>query len=196
MKAIKKITEFLMVTVLVLHTVFLLPTVYADEIPLYDYSSFVGKWHDDRGVEFDIIRANENSITLRIEGEQYSITCPIVGNTATWNNSMRNYNITSSLTFYDDSICWKRSGVTSKESSEQFNIPEFFYQEYWFTSDTVRPHKIITGDYSIVLNGTKLEFDQRPVMCNDRILVPMRKIFEELGYNVEYYLKWMKAKKL
>lgn len=41
-------------------------------------------------------------------------------------------------------------------------------------------------EYSVVLNGQKLEFDQPPVMVNDRILVPMRTIFEALGATVEW----------
>ena len=39
---------------------------------------------------------------------------------------------------------------------------------------------------SVVLNGNTLEFDQPPVILNDRVLVPLRKIFEELGATVDY----------
>ncbi len=37
---------------------------------------------------------------------------------------------------------------------------------------------------SVTLNGRKLTFDQDPVMESDRVLVPMRAIFEALGANV------------
>ena len=37
------------------------------------------------------------------------------------------------------------------------------------------------GDISVFINGTRLEFDQPPIMENDRVLVPMRFIFESLG---------------
>ncbi len=190
MRTIKKLTVFIIAIEIVFSTIFIIPTVNADEIPLYDYSSFIGEWYDnDKGLGLRIISADENSITLQFDGEHFSTTYPIVGNIVTWDGSKRNWNISCSITFFDDSIYMVRNGVVQEAFREQYDNPEPFYDEYWFTSDTVRPHKIITGDYSIVLNGTKLEFDQPPVMCNDRILVPMRKIFEELGYNVEYYVE-------
>ena len=39
---------------------------------------------------------------------------------------------------------------------------------------------------SVTLNGEKLIFDQNPVMESDRVLVPMRKIFEALGAYVDW----------
>ncbi|MBE7018591.1 MAG: copper amine oxidase N-terminal domain-containing protein [Ruminococcaceae bacterium] len=38
----------------------------------------------------------------------------------------------------------------------------------------------------VVLNGENLAFDQPPVIINDRTMVPMRKIFETLGADVEW----------
>lgn len=49
-----------------------------------------------------------------------------------------------------------------------------------------------TDDYyyadeiTVTLNGSKIYFDQPPIMQNDRTLVPMRKIFEAMGCNVEW----------
>ena len=39
----------------------------------------------------------------------------------------------------------------------------------------------------VLLNGVALSFDQPPVMEGDRVLVPLRTIFEALGYQVEWY---------
>ncbi|MGM9936173.1 MAG: stalk domain-containing protein [Candidatus Ornithomonoglobus sp.] len=39
---------------------------------------------------------------------------------------------------------------------------------------------------SVVLNGQRIEFDQQPVIVNDRVLVPLRAIFESMGYDVEW----------
>lgn len=39
---------------------------------------------------------------------------------------------------------------------------------------------------SVVVDGKKLQFDQQPGMENGRVLVPMRAIFEALGYSVEW----------
>ncbi|MBQ4088106.1 MAG: copper amine oxidase N-terminal domain-containing protein [Clostridia bacterium] len=40
--------------------------------------------------------------------------------------------------------------------------------------------------YSVTIDGKKLEFDQKPLNKNDRILVPVRAIFEALGYVMEW----------
>lgn len=39
---------------------------------------------------------------------------------------------------------------------------------------------------SVYVSDTKVEFDQNPVLYNDRTMVPMRKIFEALGAQVEW----------
>ena len=38
----------------------------------------------------------------------------------------------------------------------------------------------------VILNGKQIEFDVLPQTVNDRTMVPMRKIFEELGAKVEW----------
>ncbi|GEM_PF-1490373 len=43
------------------------------------------------------------------------------------------------------------------------------------------------AEISVLIDGTKLSFDQAPIMENDRVLVPLRAIFEALGCNVHYY---------
>ncbi len=42
------------------------------------------------------------------------------------------------------------------------------------------------GDISVELNGQLLAFDVPPQLINDRTMVPMRAIFENLGANVEW----------
>lgn len=41
-------------------------------------------------------------------------------------------------------------------------------------------------DISVLINGSKIEFDVPPTVLNGRTLVPMRKIFEELGATVRW----------
>ena len=57
-------------------------------------------------------------------------------------------------------------------------------------SGTEEEPYILTGKESeeigVFCNGTKLEFDQTPIMEGDRVLVPMRVIFETLGADVEW----------
>lgn len=43
-----------------------------------------------------------------------------------------------------------------------------------------------TDDISVMLNDVELEFDVPPQLINDRVLVPMRKIFETMGAVVEW----------
>ena len=43
---------------------------------------------------------------------------------------------------------------------------------------------IAQDDISVIVNGKQIEMDQKPVLINDRTLVPMRAIFEALGASV------------
>ena len=49
---------------------------------------------------------------------------------------------------------------------------------------TVLPAAADTPEIKVVVNGTNVEFDQPPVIQNNRTLVPLRAIFEALGANV------------
>ncbi len=42
------------------------------------------------------------------------------------------------------------------------------------------------GNISVRISGEKITFDQEPIIYNDRTMVPMRKIFENLGARVEW----------
>ncbi|MFR8975984.1 MAG: copper amine oxidase N-terminal domain-containing protein, partial [Eubacteriales bacterium] len=44
----------------------------------------------------------------------------------------------------------------------------------------------LAGDITVLLDGKQLRFDQNPIIENDRTLVPVRKIFEELGADVQW----------
>lgn len=41
-------------------------------------------------------------------------------------------------------------------------------------------------DVTVKLNNKLIEFDQKPVIVNDRTLVPMRKVFEAYGFSVDW----------
>ena len=43
-----------------------------------------------------------------------------------------------------------------------------------------------SSDISVKLNSRSVEFDVPPMIINDRTMVPMRKIFEEFNYSVEW----------
>lgn len=45
---------------------------------------------------------------------------------------------------------------------------------------------VLAGNITVELDGRQLLFDQNPIIENDRTLVPVRKIFEELGADVQW----------
>lgn len=45
---------------------------------------------------------------------------------------------------------------------------------------------IINNTIDVTLNGDALTFDQQPIMDNSRVMVPIRAIFEALGYTVDW----------
>ncbi len=47
------------------------------------------------------------------------------------------------------------------------------------------PCPIINNTIDVTLDGNALAFDQQPIMDNDRVMVPIRAIFEALGYTVD-----------
>ena len=53
----------------------------------------------------------------------------------------------------------------------------------------IRDHSLLEEltQIKVVLDGTELSFDQPPIIENDRVMVPIRAIFEALGYTVEWY---------
>ena len=46
------------------------------------------------------------------------------------------------------------------------------------------PCPIINNEIKVTVNGEVLSFDQPPIMDSNRVMVPIRTIFEALGYNV------------
>ena len=46
--------------------------------------------------------------------------------------------------------------------------------------------EIASQNIAVALNGLPISFDQPPVMQNDRVLVPIRAIFEAMGYAVDW----------
>ncbi len=44
-----------------------------------------------------------------------------------------------------------------------------------------------SNDVRVVLNGSEMNFDVAPMIINDYTMVPMRAIFEALGYEVQWY---------
>lgn len=54
------------------------------------------------------------------------------------------------------------------------------------TENQVSLSGAVSGDISVEISGNKVEFDSSPLICRNRTMVPMRKIFEELGADVSW----------
>lgn len=160
----------------------------AENSSQYDYSSFVGSWYNEDfswGTSYEsmldeihISSVNNNYITLsiieRAEGtELVSGTYQIIDNQISWIDSdyFGNQRPKHILTFNDDSISYTENGSD---------------KVLCFTSNVIKPRKTTVENYSVVLNEQKLEFDQPPIMKDDRILVPFRVILEAMNADVYY----------
>ena len=143
----------------------------AETVPPFDYSSFIGIWEAEFDGDFsrriNILNVSGNYITFEFEdpGGIWGGRLPVVDNRVVVAEDYW-------FTFYDDSIVRRSRGFESR-----------------FMSQTATPRRIVTGDFSVELNGVRLEFDQPPLMVNERILVPMRAIFEALGMSVEFEVR-------
>lgn len=67
------------------------------------------------------------------------------------------------------------------ENGRDCGVKGFMFYNSSFSYKTVSE-----SDVKVVLDGKQLEFEQNPIIVNDRVLIPMRAIFEELGAVVEW----------
>ena len=49
-----------------------------------------------------------------------------------------------------------------------------------------KPEKDPNGKINVYVNNEKIDFDVSPMILNDRTMVPMRKIFEALGADIDW----------
>lgn len=68
---------------------------------------------------------------------------------------------------------------------DNLSAEDVLYVKNNFAQGYVKPQPPVTDkEISVILKGEKLVFDANPITENGRVLVPMRKIFEELGATV------------
>ncbi len=73
-----------------------------------------------------------------------------------------------------------------KYSAYDFNVRVL--REFLFNESTLQfEDKSASNEIKVVFNGEYLEFDQPPVIINDRVMVPIRVIFEAMGYDVQWF---------
>jgi len=133
------------------------------EVYYYDYGSVAGYYYDG------IYYYTQPEGTL--QGSLYSIN--IIGN---GNNIYKVKFINqdhSGLGINDDSVrdeYFCKFQVINDENGEYFKILG------------ISPDDFI----SVILNGNNISFDQTPIIVSNRVLVPIRAIFEALGYTVAW----------
>lgn len=183
----KRIITFFVICILSIH-LFCLPAMAYTEV---DYSCYEGTWEwrsENPGgdtvslgsAELKIDTCTKTFVNFTFGATAYhfydeiSGTAPIVDNIATLTAS-GNYNNrvwTVTLKFYDTGI-WFETDVKENGCGMMAN-PAF-----QFTTHTIEENEI-----TVTVNGMPLVFDQQPIMKDDRVMVPIRRVFEALGADV------------
>lgn len=149
-----------------------------------DYSGYIGTWQSiDSGMDIQIKRCDGNTISFHIfdgwnshDFENLPIQNGIVQ--AKYSEGDPN---TSHI--HDYKAWWfllelNADGITLTDKLYNNRItklkPSFGFK------------RIESSDIKVIVNGKTLETDQNPMLINQRTMVPMRAIFEELGYNVAW----------
>lgn len=119
-------------------------------------------------------------------------------------NEVLNYIKTETKEYIDqhpDMSWWDDNVLNAKEIVDGYNLEDLdFYVENNDVCICYPVYKlgpgamgavvvkcpIINSKIKVKLNGNEISFDEEPLMINDRVMVPIRKIFEELGATVEW----------
>lgn len=170
---------------------------YADSTPPYEYASFIGDWScymygHTTGMTgtrwLKILSADDNSILMSVENglpKTYTIRDNKIYTEIAPSDDL-NFSLPFNSDFCAVEFVFCDDSIKATFTAENRTTHEKTPYEYWFTSENAHPERKGSNSYSVVLNGQTVEFDQKPVMVNNRILVPMRKIFEELGATVDW----------
>lgn len=170
-----------------------------------DYSCYEGKWDWDQGGSWIKINScTDTAMNFNFVYGQFAVTvtnAQVDGTSVygeyyeVWDDGVNWFNYILSGDFrmsLGDSGIWvdwtsSENGSAPSTLGMMFNKPNF----------QLKTHTIEENNITVTMNGTQLEFDQPPIMQNDRVLVPMRLIFEALGATVEWdeYNQYVKATK-
>ncbi len=183
----KKFVSFLVVCILSMNILNISVFAYTE----VDYSSYIGDWYwisesagEDRfslgSADLKITECTNSYVNFTFSVTAYHFTdeikgyqVPIVNNTATLTAQGYNqWSWTVTLIFNNDGI-WFETDVKNNGCGQ---LTKSGFQ--------LITHNIEEDNISVTVNGVPLVFDQQPVMKDDRVMVPMRKVFEALGADV------------
>lgn len=183
----KKIVSFLVVCMLSMNILNISIFAYTE----VDYSSYIGDWQwvsesagEDRfslgSADLKITECTNSYVDFVFSVTAYHFIdeikgyhIPIVNNIATLTaQGNNNWSWAVTLTFNNDGI-WFETDVKNK------GFGQLTKQGFQLITHTIEEDNI-----AVTVNGVPLVFDQQPVMKDDRVMVPIRKVFEALGADV------------
>ncbi|MDD6483021.1 MAG: copper amine oxidase N-terminal domain-containing protein [Clostridiales bacterium] len=183
----KKLTSILLVITLMLG----LTSVFASAEEI-DYSCYKCLWSSNDGAVVDITSVNSNTASFVFRKGQFDIeinNASVSGNKvyAAYDEDWDTESIGTvrmkgeiTLTLCDNGIWydWTSQQIQSQTVTSVFG--DFLTNPYF------RYRTISESNASVIFNGTKMEFEQNPIMINDRLMIPMRAMFETLGKTVTW----------
>lgn len=119
-------------------------------------------------------------------------------------SEIEHYFKTQTLNYIDahpDYLWWNDSIQNARSIVNNYRLDDFnyyidgnnivlIYEQYELGPGALGVVKvtcpIVNTKIDVTLNGAALAFDQPPVMTNNRVMVPIRAIFEALGYTVDW----------
>lgn len=185
----KKFVSFLVVCILSMNILNISVFAYTE----VDYSSYIGDWQwisesagEDRfslgSADLKITECINSYVDFVFSVTSYHFTdeikgyqIPIVNNTATLTaQGYNNWSWTVTLTFNNDGI-WFETDVKNNGFGQ---LSKSGFQ--------LITHTIEEDNITVKVNGVPLVFDQQPVMKDDRVMVPIRKVFEAMNIDVYF----------
>lgn len=178
-----------LLTIIMLFGLWVMPASAYTEI---DYSCYEGKWDWDQGGSWiEINSCTDTAMNFNFVYGQFAVTVTNAQVDGTnvygeyyevWDDGVNWFNYVLSGNFHmslGDSGIW-----VDWTSSEDGSAPST--RGMMFNKKGFVPRYIEHTNIPVLLNGMPVEFDQPPVMCQDRVFVPMRKIFELMNADVYY----------
>ncbi len=180
----------LLLIVIMLCSLFVMPV---SAYTVIDYSCYEGNWHWDAGdSELQIKSCTDTAMSFYFRYGQFavSVTNAAVDGTnvygeyyEVWDDNLWDHYVISgnfNMSLGDSGI-W-----VDWTSSENGSVPSTHGMMFYKPNFQYIAHTIEEDDIIVSLNGVPIMFDQKPIMYDDRVLVPVRAIFEALGYEVEW----------
>ena len=153
------------------------------------YNSCIGKWTlaDDDAIGININRIYDNFIYIDLFAYQFMVRSVVAeGNGDVVTGSYHEIwddgdDIPKENKIFDN---YELSGDISLTLKGDEIELDWHYVEDGKASDN--KYTLVRNGISVTLNGERIDFDQPPVIVNDRTLVPLRAIFEALGATVAW----------